>query len=266
VEFHKYLMTVGEIELSSVGGESDHEASTLYAVDLKSIPPGGFTLWTIDGVEEGQYEFHYATGESDADRHESVSEEDFSSLADEGHGVWVTGTISKPGGVSCPPSSLAEVEEGLPPSSENAVGDACYSNETIDFEFRGEVPAHYGPCSLDGLSAVAVAPGADVSVAITIHGDHLFFNGFPEGDEGGVRRLAQWLADCDLDLSGEVTMDELSRIAPSDLGEFDDRYQLGGAPLSPLDNMVTYLKAQTMTQGHFQGEGECALDGEEHSH
>ena len=72
-------------------------------------------------------------------------------------------------------------------------------------------------------------------------------------------RLAQWLADSDLNVDGSVTMDELTRIAPSELGEIDERYQLGGAPLSPLDNMATYLKAQVMTQGHFQGEGECAL-------
>src|SRR5690606_21868771 len=95
----------------------------------------------------------------------------------------------------------------------------------------------------------------------TLHGDHLFFNGFPEGDEGGVRRLAQWLADSDLNLDGEVTRAELERITPADLPELDERYQLGGSPLRPLDNVWTYVRAQLKTQGHMDGEGECAPDG-----
>ena len=103
-------------------------------------------------------------------------------------------------------------------------------------------------------------------MAATIHGDHLFFNGFPEGDEGGVMRLAQWLADCDLNLDGVVTEAELASIAPSDLPEIDTRFQLGGSPITPLANMLEYVRAQLKTQGHFQGEGECPVDGVEHDH
>jgi hypothetical protein len=90
----------------------------------------------------------------------------------------------------------------------------------------------------------------------------LFFNGFPEAEESSVLRLAQWLADCDLDLDGRVTVDELGRIHPDELWELDpERYQLGGSPLTPLDTMLDYVTAQLKTQGHFQGEGECGIDG-----
>ena len=85
----------------------------------------------------------------------------------------------------------------------------------------------------------------------------MFFNGFPEGTEGGVVRLAQWLADCDLNLDGTVSQSELQSIAPSDLAEIDDRFQLGGSPISPLNTMLDYITAQLKTQGHYQGEGEC---------
>ena len=47
---------------------------------------------------------------------------------------------------------------------------------------------------------------------------------------------------------------------------FDDRYQLGGSPITPLNDMYDYLSAQLKTQGHFQGEGECPVDGVEHDH
>jgi len=103
-------------------------------------------------------------------------------------------------------------------------------------------------------------------VAATIHGDHIFFNGFPESGEGGVMRLAQWLADCDLNLDGEVTREELEMIAPADLPEIDTRFQLGGSPITPLLEMWDYVTAQLKTQGHFQGEGECAFDGMAHGH
>ena len=74
-------------------------------------------------------------------------------------------------------------------------------------------------------------------------------------------RLAQWLADCDLDLDGTVTRTELEAIAPSDLSELDARYDLS-APFDdlPLDSMWNYLRAQLRTQGHFQGEGECPFE------
>ena len=44
-------------------------------------------------------------------------------------------------------------------------------------------------------------------------------------------------SDCDLDLDGVVTMEELGRVAPAQV--LDDRFQLGGAPVSPLLTMVS---------------------------
>jgi hypothetical protein len=83
---------------------------------------------------------------------------------------------------------------------------------------------------------------------------------------GSDPRPAQWLADCDLNLDGTVTRAELEAIAPSDLGEIDSRYQLGGSPITPLDTMWDYVVAQLKTQGHMNGEGECPFDGKSHEH
>jgi hypothetical protein len=129
------------------------------------------------------------------------------------------------------------------------------------------VPAEtlFGPCQLDGVPGFAITSGETTTVAATLHGDHLFFNGFPTGDEGGIVRLAQWLADSDLDLDGEVTQVELEAIAPADLSELRD-YSFTGSPIDPLDTMWDYVIAQLKTQGHMNGEGECQVDGEEHDH
>ena len=176
----------------------------------------------------------------------------------------IAGTLAKSDGQSCPPPNLATPGSATPSGSSDA-GQDCYDNASISFEFIANAETVFSHCGLDGIPGFSVAGGSTQTVAATIHGDHPFFNGFPEGDEGGVLRLAQWLADCDLDLDGEVTEKELKSIAPADLAEIDPvRYQLGGSPIKPLDNMWTYLIAQLKTQGHMNGEGECEFDGMGH--
>jgi hypothetical protein len=150
-------------------------------------------------------------------------------------------------------------------SGENAGGDTCYANAEISFDFGVSAETHFGPCEIDGVPGVSIAAGSTQTVAATIHGDHLFFNGFPEGDEGGIVRLAQWLADSDLDLDGSVTREELESISPAELAELDPAlYDLGGSPISPVEDMWTYVRAQLKTQGHMDGEGECPVDGIAH--
>lgn len=193
----------------------------------------------------------------------SVSETDFQSMVDNECSYLIRGAITKADGVSCLPNN------SMVPDGSTADANGCYANTEVNFEICANAPVHYGPCELDGMEEIVVNEGGS-SVAITMHGDHLFFNGFPEGNEGGVMRLAQWLADCDLNLDGTVTRAELESIELSALAEIDMRYELGGAPTLPNDRALTtawdYVRAQLMTQGHIGGEGECAINGQAHDH
>ena len=177
----------------------------------------------------------------------------------------IDGVLMKTDGQSCPPAALATPGSATPNGNMSG-GNDCYDAPTVRFTFGATAETSFGPCEIDEVPGFAISSGGTQTVAATIHGDHLFFNGFPEGDEGGITRLAQWLADCDLDLDGTVTRDELEAIAPSQLPELDDRYQLGGSPITPLNDMYDYVISQLKTQGHFQGEGECPFDGVEHDH
>src|SRR5690606_36774095 len=192
--------------------------------------------------------------------HEDVRRADFDLMVESGWTYLIRGTLSQTGGQSCPPAAKSEPGERQP-NGQLSGEDPCYDAESIDFELGISAPTALGPCSIDGSAGVAIPDGGTQTVALTIHGDHLFFNGFPEGGEGGVQRLAQWLADCDLNLDGLVDRDELEAIEPDDLPELDDRYQLGGAPVPHLDTMLDYVTAQLKSQGHYQGEGECPIDG-----
>jgi hypothetical protein len=263
VHFDRYIVAIGAIHVYfSTDTDIAVAATDTYAIDLSAIDPGGESLWMLEGLENGRWEFRYATvdvGEATM-RHESVSEEDFAIMQAEGLSYLIRGTLEQAGGQSCPPAILATPPEGAVAEGSNAAGDPCYAAPTVSFELAVHVETYYGPCEVDGIPGFAITTGGETTVAITVHGDHLFFNGFPESDEGGVMRLAQWLADCDLDLDGTVTKAELETVTPSDLAEFDDRYQLGGSPLTPLQSIWDYVQAQLKTQGHFQGEGECPID------
>lgn len=269
VTFDRYVVVIGDVDVHLSTDESVVvEIADTYAVDLVTVPSTGLELWTSGGLTSGRWDFNYAiAGAGDgAMPHSSVSTELFDEMVAGDWTYLIEGAIERADGQSCPPAGLASVGGATPNGNTNAAGDACFDNPSVAFRFGLTAETAFGPCEVDEMPGFAVTEGATTTVSMTIHGDHVFFNGFPEGGEGGVMRLAQWLADCDLDLDGEVTRAELEQIAPADLAELDGRFQLGGSPITPLTTMWDYLTAQVKTQGHFQGEGECPLDGMAHAH
>ena len=263
VSYEKFLIAVGDVYINlSTDMSVDAEVAKVTVIDLTQTPAAGQPLWSLDSLQEGRWEFFFSTPPTvDATKRDnSVSQADFNTMVEHGWTYLIEGELHQTAGQSCPPFYLATPRD-REPNGNTSGGNPCYDASSVRFVIGAKVDTTYGPCEVDHVPGVAIAAGAEQSAAITIHGDHLFFNGFPEGNEGGIIRLAQWLADCDLDLDGVVTMTELKSIAPADLPEIDDRYQLGGSPVTPLINMVDYVRGQLKTQGHFQGEGECPIDG-----
>ena len=269
VRFEKMVVAIWDIDLHLSTDEDVTEAAhEVFAIDLAGIPSSGVALWEMPGLRAGRWEIVWATPAADAAtaRADGVSADDLAAMQAEGWTYLVLATLSKPDGLSCPPPSLAAIPAGAVPIDTAADGRDCYAAPSVTIDFGAEADTVYGPCEIDGTPGLSIASGGTQTVALTIHGDHLFFNGFPEGTEGGTQRLAQWWADADLDLNGTVTREELQSISPSDMAEIDARYQLGGSPITPLGTMYDYVRAQLKTQGHFQGEGECPVDGAEHDH
>jgi hypothetical protein len=264
VSYGKYVVTVGDVQLSYASERSERaEAPELFAVDLKKVPEAGLQLWQLEGLRPGRWEFGWAMlpAADGVERDESVTEDDFARLRDDGLTHLIEGRLDKSDGRSCPPGKLARPGADATAAGENERGESCYENPTIEFTLDAVAAVAYSLCEIDGVSGVSVPSGGSQAVALTIHGDHLFFNGFPSGSEGGISRLAQWFADADLNVDGAITREELDSIPLSDLAEVDERFQLGGSPLE-LDSAAstwTYVRAQLQTQGHLQGEGECQL-------
>ena len=262
VAFDKYLVAIGDIRVRfSTDSDLRRKAEDVFVADLTKLPPAGSPLWSIDGLKSGRWEFLYSTPLSNEDSiaDSSLDDDDHERLVDERWTYWIEGRLTNEAGQACPPVELATPGDREPNGSSSR-GNACYDASQVRFAFGVQADVRFGPCEIEGIPGFSVVPETTRTVGVTLHGDHLFFNGFPEGSEGGIVRLAQWLADCDLDLDGTVTNDELGSVTPALLPEIDERFQLGGSPITPLDTMEDYVSAQLMTQGHFQGEGECPLD------
>lgn len=239
VRFSKYIVAIGDVHLQrSADGQEAHD-ETIYVVDLAQLPASGITLTQFEALSAVQWDrFGYATAHPSAMavRHDSVSQADFDAMVANEWSYYIEGTLSSPTGESCPP------------------GGTCRAATSIAFRFGVDVDAGFGPCEAeDGLPGVVVTESG-TSVAITLHGDHMFFDGFPSGAEI-IERRAQWLANADTDGDDVVTAAELQAVEASALFP-SSLYNLGGAPI-PIEHGWDYVRAQLATQGHFQGEGEC---------
>lgn len=250
VAFDRYVMVVGDVRIEG-GGDGTFSADSARAVDLAQLPEGGLQLISFDRVPAGLWpEVSFTTPIATAETGRGgTSLADIDRMIAEGCTYLIVGTITNPAGQRC------------------VRGDdtMCTPATSIDFDLCVPAPTRYGPCESDtGIEGVVVAAGTTTSVSFTIHGDHLFFNGFPAGAEGTVARRAQWLANSDVDADGTVTRADLESIGASDLGQLFPSdpgdgmpgYALGNAPI-PLMDAWDFVVGELMTQGHFQGEGEC---------
>lgn len=266
--FDKYVVVLGPVFVSQLSDASrTEEAHETFVLDLKKVPESGAELWKLPGLDEGRWNvgFELSTGAHDAERHSTVTKEDFERIVDEDLTYLIEGSISKEGGLSCPPKALVEAPDRKP-AGQSMGGSDCYEAETVAFSFAVRAPTVFDACELDGIPGVAIGSGGVRTTSITLHGDHMFFNGFPVGDEGSVRRLAQWIADSDLNLDGVVSEAELKRIPLGALAAIDpDVYQLGGSPIE-LETAYDFLRGALKTQGHMESEGECRVDGVAHDH
>jgi hypothetical protein len=260
ITYDKYLLAVGRIAVDYATDRSlGADDRDVFVADLTQLPSSGETLWKVEGLQPGRWNFgfEFATASSKSKRHDSVDEADFERMVDGGYTYLISGTLTKEEGQSCPPTNHSNVTD-IESTAENSAGDACYPNSTISFEFAVAANAKFRNCELDGVAGFALAEAATATEAITVHGDHLFFNGFPAGSEGGVMRLAQLWADTDLNVDGKIDVAEFGDVLIADMPEWDDRYQLGGAPeVGRLETLGDVVAAQLMTQGHMNGEGEC---------
>ena len=233
ISYSRYIVTLGNVAMSQLDGADFQSSAVVVVADLTSLPSTQPELTSFDGIPTGQYtSFGFETPAADADvvNLNAVAEADIEAMIANGWSYIIEGTIT-------------QVSNG---ASKN-------------FLIETDVPSVYSDCAVEGLE-----PGVNVSsnssVDITLHGDHMFFNGFPE-EEGNVVRLAQWLWDIP-DVDSDEVLTQVDFEAATDIATLYPSpptgvYELTGGPIAPITNAWDFIRAQLGTQGHIFGEGEC---------
>lgn len=238
ISYTKFIVALGHVHVQQAGGASNEVVMDVLA-DLRTVSSAGRPIQTLMGLPTGRYTFEYDTPIAAADftRDASVSAADQARMVAEGCTYLIQGTATR--------------------DARSIAFDFCLAAETVL------------ECSaMEGAEGIVINSGSN-SAAMTLHGDHLWFNGFPDGAEGVVMRRAGWLALVD-DRTGTDGMLTNADLMATPVTVLDPTlYSLTGAPSvdgMPIVNLLQYARAQVTTQGHLNGEGECLANGMGHDH
>ena len=119
-------------------------------------------------------------------------------------------------------------------------GTAQKDAETLSFAWVLDAPTSYASCETE-TRVTTSAPGV---FQVTVHADHLFYDSLVS-EEPELRFDA--LAAADTDEDNEITEAEL---AAAGVGSYD----VGN---EDIDDLWSWLLAQSRTLGHVDGEGHC---------
>jgi hypothetical protein len=243
VTYDKFLLTFGNFRAARASEpELALSEPRVLVVDMKALPTGGFVFAHFTDAAAVRYDkvgFDLPNASSAAKKADITSQADYAMMVSGGYSVYVEATLHKPGGQSCRPT--------LPTD--------CVARETVTVKWGVKAGTAFDDCAPPmGDAGFAVPAGGSVQVKPTIHGDHWFFTNITQGAEM-TERLAQWIADADLDRNGATTLDELKMVKSSDVFK-PPTYNISGA-LVPVMTAYDYLVAQASTLGDYQGEGEC---------
>lgn len=125
-------------------------------------------------------------------------------------------------------------------------GSAELDDVTKTFHWVFETPVAYSECE----TTTSVEEGEAATFQITVHADHLFYDSLV-AEEPAL--LFSALAAADTDDDGEITEEEL---AVADIGSYDPGNE-------EADDLWSFLKAQSATLGHVDGEGHCHAHADE---
>ncbi|MGZ5966466.1 MAG: hypothetical protein ACXWP4_02275 [Polyangiales bacterium] len=244
VEYTKYLVTVGNFRARSTQTGDAIGDSTVYVLDLRNAPAGGYVISTFGGVAATRFDKvgeDMPAAKAGAKGLAPTSDADVAMMIAKGYALYFEGTMTNDAGKSCSPTKPTE----------------CVEAKTIHFKWGFAMGTSFDDCaSAQGDTGFAVPSGGAVQVKPTIHGDHWFFSDITQGAEVTVR-YAQFIADSDLDHDGETTLDELAKVKSADVFP-SAKYKLsgtvGGAPIATA---FDFVKAQARTIHDFQGDGDC---------
>jgi len=125
------------------------------------------------------------------------------------------------------------------------MGSVTCGTDTVAFDLPFDSDTTYN-CEPDDLTLVR---GQAVKSQLTIHGDHLFYDGLENQD---AQTRGQAWVDADADGDGTLTVEELASTPIAPLG-----YDVGSQ--GDVMDLFAFVEALTRSIGHIDGEGHCAV-------
>jgi hypothetical protein len=168
--------------------------------------------------------------------------------------------LADPGAIDLSEASASEGHElGTLSVPTGKHGDASFTLSRIEVEGSGkkgdldksfswvfDSPTRYERCE----ATTTVQQDETATFQITVHADHLFYDSLVAEEP---QLLFQPLADADADDDGEITRAELARV---DIGPYDPGNE-------DVDDLWSWLVAQSRTLGHVDGEGHCHANADD---
>jgi hypothetical protein len=228
VSYTKFLAVIGRVKLARSGRHDPFADDSVYIADMRQVGAEGLALVQLADVPAGQWDqfsFETPLAVAGAKVLPGVAPGDAQLMIERGLTYWIEGSVAGP-------------------------------ERPVSFVFQLAVPTLFADCESNGEPGVAVGEGGISTATITLHGDHLWFDSFPTGDESTVTRRAAWLVQADRDGDGMVSTSDLASVRAEDVFPSSLGYNLSGSG-GPIVNALDFVRAQLATQGHLNGEGDC---------
>ncbi len=246
VRYDKFLAVVGNFRAARSASPGDKLSEPkVFVIDLLKAPQNGLSIAKFDGIAADRWDkvgYDMPKAAAGAVKPDFTVQADYDFMVKNGYAIYFEGHVDKPDGKSC-----ADPKNPM----------MCKAEPKVTFKWGLAIGTSYDDCAPpSGAAGFAVPTGGTAQVKPTIHGDHWFFSTIPHGSDEITKRLAQWIANADLDQNGETTIDELKKIKASDIFPAATYNLTGG--LVPVNTAYDYLEAEARSIGHFQGDGDCA--------
>lgn len=210
VAYDRFLVVFADIALEDGDGDVVAQHEPDTVVDVHEAGPHAIATLEVPADHYDAVRMQIAP----SDAGEGLNTDEVDGL--EGASVWASGTLS------------------------------CPDMDPVTFDWRFDTDTLY-VCEPEELT---IAGGGRGESQLTIHGDHLFYDGLSNPD-AAVRGLA--IAGADADMNGDVTLEELAAVSVASLG-----YDVG--PYSDVTDLRVFVTFLTRTLGHIDGEGHCQVD------
>jgi hypothetical protein len=243
VEYTRFLVTIGNFRAKSTQANRDLAEPTVYVLDLKNAPAGGYVTASFTGAPAARFDkvgSDMPAAAAGAKALPPTTDADLQFMITNGYSIYFEATLTKADGQRCKPGT-----------------QECSEAKEIKLKWGFPIGTSFDDCApAQGDTGFAVPAGGTVQVKPTIHGDHWFFSDITEGAEI-TKRYVQYVVDADLDGNGETTLDELKQVKAADAFP-TDKYKLsGGVGGKPIATAYDFVESQARTIHDFQGDGEC---------